>query len=637
MLFFLDGATTETDLSGGIDPGKEGTSGGNTATGLLKKLDDAAKQGSSASELFRTLTAIEDKAMTLQKTMSSGLVLGGEQFREKLEQIYLNTQDVGIQFKDVTDLIGGLSKGVGLLIEPEKEVVEQMVLLAQNTGIAKEAMGGMVADFMKLTFSQTESMNMIDKITEKARKAGVNVNTTLTNIQKNLSKVDAYGFKNGVDGLAKMTIQAQQLKTTVEDIGAAQLGQTFWDPEKAIEAAAGMSMLGGSMSDLMNPFQLMNMGANDVEKLQEKLIDLSASAFKVDEATGKVETNFIAQQRLKQQLESMGKGGDYEKFVNMGREAAKQAQIIEQLNKSGLGSLFEAEGGAFTEEDQRLIASLSEVGKDGKISLNIPGQEGITDLKDALRNPAGIKDALTEYQAKAAMSEREIAQKSLSTVDNIDAQVKMISQTLLRTLSGSERSKVLSLGGDSAVGSITYAQTKTKDFAKEVKKEVGNKDTWDSIFPNPNIDLTNDGFFGDGRKRLMTGKGEMFNFIEDDQALFAPNLDEKLGVLKSAYLKLKQLNVSESLDVKINAPKTQEILSNKTFEPKETLSKKETKTEQTVVQKVEGSGTININVNITSSGNLADTLMSDRRFKNQLETEILTTMKNKDILMVKKP
>ena len=171
-----------------------------------------------------------------------------------------------------------------------------------------------------------------------------------------------------------MTIQAQQLKTTVEDIGAAQLGQTFWDPEKAIEAAAGMSMLGGSMSDLMNPFQLMNMGANDVEKLQEKLIDLSASAFKVDEATGKVETNFIAQQRLKQQLESMGKGGDYEKFVNMGREAAKQAQIIEQLNKSGLGSLFEAEGGAFTEEDQRLIASLSEVGKDGKISLNIPGQ-----------------------------------------------------------------------------------------------------------------------------------------------------------------------------------------------------------------------------------------------------------------------
>jgi hypothetical protein len=29
--------------------------------------------------------------------------------------------------------------------------------------------------------------------------------------------------------------------------------------------------------------------------------------------------------------------------------------------------------------------------------------------------------------------------------------------------------------------------------------------------------------------------------------------------------------------------------------------------------------------------------MSDRRFKNDLETEILNTMKNKDLLMVQKP
>jgi len=78
-------------------------------------------------------------------------------------------------------------------------------------------------------------------------------------------------------------------------------------------------------------------------------------------------------------------------------------------------------------------------------------------------------------------------------------------------------------------------------------------------------------------------------------------------------------------------------LKESSFKDVGAVQKSETKTEQTVVQKVEGSGTININVNITSSGNLANSLMSDRTFKNQLETEILTTMKNKDILMVKKP
>jgi hypothetical protein len=64
-------------------------------------------------------------------------------------------------------------------------------------------------------------------------------------------------------------------------------------------------------------------------------------------------------------------------------------------------------------------------------------------------------------------------------------------------------------------------------------------------------------------------------------------------------------------------------------------TKGETKKE--TVQKIEGSGTININVNISSSGDLASSLMSDRRFKNDLETEILNTMKNKDLLMVQKP
>jgi predicted XRE-type DNA-binding protein len=117
------------------------------------------------------------------------------------------------------------------------------------------------------------------------------------------------------------------------------------------------------------------MGANNVEKLQEKLIDLSASAYKVNDTTGEIETNFIAQQRLKSQLDALGKGGDYEKFITLGKEAAKQKKILNEITKSNLSELYEGEGKLFSEEQQGLIASLSEIGKDGKISLNIPGQD----------------------------------------------------------------------------------------------------------------------------------------------------------------------------------------------------------------------------------------------------------------------
>jgi hypothetical protein len=225
------------------------------------------------------------------------------------------------------------------MVEPSEKVTQQMVELHQATGMEAKALGGLVSDFMRLTFSQEKSGELINKITDSARKGGVSVNAALLSFQKNFRQVEAYGFKNGVDGLNKMNTQALQLRTTVEEIGAAQLGQTFWDPEKSIEAAAGMSMLGGSISSLMNPFQLMNMGANNVEKLQEELINLSASAYKINETTGEVETNFIAQQRLKSQLDTLGKGGEYEKFINLGKEAAKQKTILNEITKSNLSEL----------------------------------------------------------------------------------------------------------------------------------------------------------------------------------------------------------------------------------------------------------------------------------------------------------
>lgn len=591
------------------------------------------------------LTQMEDKAMELQKTMGSGVVLGGEQLRQKIEDVYFKVSEVGLKFKDVTDIMGGLSTSVGRIIDPSADVTENMAYLGKNVGIASEAMGKLLGDFMNLTFSQDKSANLMKKITDDARRAGVNAKATLEGVAKNLDKVSAYGFKNGIDGLTKMQIQAQQLRTTVEDIGAAQMGQTFWDPEKAIEAAAGMSTLGGSMSNLMNPFQLMNMGANNVEKLQESLIDLSASAYKVNETTGEVETNFVAQQRLKEQLTALGKGNEYEKFINLGREAAKQAKIIADINKSGLGELFAPEGGTFNEEDKRLIASMSEM-KDGKISLNIPGIDSIPNLNEELtNNPERIKEALKKYQDTAKLSEKDIALKSLSSVDEINKNVEITKQAILRGLKPEERTEVLRQVEEKIAETTTTIKEGTFTAGKAVTERItginyeGLKDKMIKKSDEkknepytPKSDDINDGLFSSGGNRIVTNKGEIFNTLMDDQILAAPSIKENFDKIKNFFgvIKEQQQEISPNFNVGFKKPKMENP-----FEQIETMSKKEAPKE--TVQKIEGSGTININVNISSSGDLASSLMSDRRFRNDLETEILNTMKNKDLLMVKKP
>jgi len=616
------------------------------------------------------LTSMETKAKSIQRAIS-GVYLNpasATAFRGKIEDIYFGVVglndgiiQIGGTVKDITDGMQAMSDTLGRSLVPSSEVLTNMVEMSKATGISTTDLGKMTAEFMKLTFSQEKSMSLINKISTDARRSGLNVKGVLVEVQTHLSKVNAYSFKGGVEGLTKMVLEAKRLGGTIEEIGAASLGRSFaFDPEKAIEAAASMSMLGGSMSDLMNPFQLMNMGANNVGKLQSNLLEMSKSAFKVNEATGEIETNTVAQRRLYEQLRAFGKEGEYDKFINMGRESTKQAMIIKKVSDSGLGKLF-GEGKMFDEKEQGLISQLAEVGKDGKISLELPGMEKIQDLTKELSSEKGakkIEEALGVYQKQASMSEKEIAMANMSIAEEQSRDVKIIRESVLREYTSTERTTILKNVEDAIVsnrdmvtkmsgnlmtgskaamsgipgtsasvmmglnelfgGSNVLEQERIQKKKKEASEEVNEIE----------VGLERDKFFGTGNKTLSTGKGEMFSFIKEDQALFAPDLDGKLGILKEAYLKMQDFTSG------LNSMSPKELPSTRL--PK-TESIQKTEVTETKVQKIEGSGTVNINVNITSSGNLADSLISDRRFKNHLEEKILHVIKHKDILSVKKP
>lgn len=645
-----------------------GTDGFKLYSGAIESMYKAMKDATIPENNVEILTGMETKAKAIQRAIS-GIALNtktAEDFRGKIEDIYFGTRKleggvvkiddgivkIGGTVKDITDGMQAMSDTLGRTLVPSSEVLTNMVEMSKATGISTTDLGKMTAEFMKLTFSQEKSMSLINKISTDARRSGVSVKGVLVEVQANLSKVNAYNFKGGVEGLTKMVLEAKRLGGTIEEIGAASLGRSFaFDPEKAIEAASSMSMLGGSMSDLMNPFQLMNMGANNVGKLQSNLLEMSKSAFKVNEATGEIESNAIAQQRLYEQLKSFGKEGEYDKFINMGRESAKQAMIVKKVSDSGLGKLF-GEGKMFDEKEQGLISQLAEVGKDGKISLEIPGMAKIGDLTKELSSEAGAKKieaALGEYQKQASMSEKEIATANMSIAEEQSKDVKIIKESIIRQLSVKERTDILkdvqkaidvthkgALAGANEMSSaakdaLTGITGRAEDIVNKRKKTLTEiQDEKDKLADDQKKVTKKSDYFdgGSGNKTLSTGKGEMFSFIKEDQALFAPNIDEKLGILKTNYLKMKEYESG------INGMSPKDLPSTRL--PK-TESTQKTEVTETKVQKIEGSGTVNINVNITSSGNLADSLISDRRFKNHLEEKILHVIKHKDILSVKKP
>jgi hypothetical protein len=133
--------------------------------------------------------------------------------------------------------------------------------------------------------------------------------------------------------------------------------------------------------------------------------------------------------------------------------------------------------------------------------------------------------------------------------------------------------------------------------------------------------IKSDAAFSTGNKVLSLGKGEMFNFIKDDEAVFAPNLLKNLDILKKTY--------EDSFKIKNTFGSSQNFSNIKEMSTAQT-----TKTEST--QKIEASGDINININVNTSGTLSDALMKDRTFTQELKDRVMTIIKDKSKIAIEK-
>lgn len=609
---------------------------------ILKGVKDAYKKGIAFETTLDTLTAMDAEAKKLQRSLASGIVSvsgtdkGATQLRNTITSIYNESVKFGGSIENITEYAGDLSGEMGKMTLPVEEATINMLALSKTTGLGAKEVGKLTGQFLKLTLSQTQSASQMAKIAKLARETGLEAKKLLEEVQKNLSMVDAFNFQNGVDGLTKMSAQAQRLGTTIDKIVPKKFLEDMLDPEKAIEAAANFSLLGGSIDGLNNPFQLLNDGANNVGNLQNKIVDMAKSAFKINEVTGAIETNNVAMMRLREQANAFG--GDYEELVKVGRAAAKEQLVQNKLMKEGVDL------SKFSEEQMNLVKSLSEVGKGGKLELRIPGFE-TSDLTSVLdKNPQKLAMALEEYKKKAEMSDRQLAETGLTLQEEQQKDTRIIRDTMLRQLSVADRTAMIEsqyAGQKSSADkmkTITEASTGpgraalrglNTAFSNAKNEMEADKFTETEILTKNKMEdgkIERDLFVGKGEKTLSMGKGEAFNFIKEDQAIFAPDLDKKLSVLKESYLKVKSLETSTptELSIKNNEPKPL---------PSQTIITKQDTT-QNLTQTIDNNFNITLDINVKGipNGPLSDLLSRDGDFKRQLTEKIMDVFDKKDLL-----
>jgi hypothetical protein len=380
------------------------------------------------------------------------------QFQNNFMKASKNVLEFGGSSKDVLESIEGIADAMGRAVFPSQAVMENIVALSKTTGLTVKEVSSMVEKLSSFGGTQEESTKKISEMAKQARMVGLDATKFVKSMAENVDKVGGFGFKDGVKSLQNMTKQAQMLKTTFSSI-VGNLQDTVLDPEGAIETAAKFQMLGGEVGKLADPFQLMYMAQTDMEGLQKELVKSSQAAFKFNKETGNFDASTQDLYRLREQAQITGT--KLEDLVKTGREAAKLDYIKDKFDLTGIAD----------QDTKDLLAGLAEVGKDGKVTIDIPG---FGKIEEGQALSADATKALEEYQKVAAMDEKEIAKRQLTTTERNARDVEIIKNAILYKLvdgGAEQREKLLQSMKDNQ---DSYNEA-TKDMAKNVGKKIADE------------------------------------------------------------------------------------------------------------------------------------------------------------------
>jgi hypothetical protein len=302
--------------------------------------------------------------------------------------------------------------------------LSNMVALQKSAGITADEMGSLIEAFDSIGVGVEGAVSSIDDMASKARSLGLNVNTFLSTTAKNLKLVNSYGFKDGVDGLTRMVARAQALRIDMSSVKG--LAADLLNPEKAVELAAEFQNLGGAIGALGDPFQLMNLGQNDMEGLQNAIINATKASVQFNGQTKRFEISALEMRRLR--AFASATGADYEQLADSAVRAAKETMAFEDIKFLDVDS-----------DKKQLIANLAKLNKDGKLEIQLPNMDKAVELTEL--NAKQIEDAYGELQKQQETGELDalgVARAQLSTLEQIVVTLKTPAGKLAANIAGGQ-------------------------------------------------------------------------------------------------------------------------------------------------------------------------------------------------------
>lgn len=322
----------------------------------------------------------------------------------ELQQKYVSTVGRNLQISDKQrETLLATSKLMG-------QNTNEFASRLENMGIGLEKSGDIAA-----------------KMFNDASKSGVSFEKYATTVTQNLTKVQSYGFKNGVEGLTAMAKRAAEVNLSINEAFKVSDKIQTGGIEAAIKMGANLQVLGGSFARMGDPMGMLYQGINDMEGLQDRMIKMFSGLGEF--VNGQVKISGANRLRVNAAAEAMGISKD-EMYNMINRQAVRGRVESQAKNVAALRG---------DEELRELVLNTATLNKEGQAVVNVNGQEKRLDeissadkkyLQDLQKNEAeDIKDIAQILRGYTDVQEgftKEIENKKAQSFANIGKFTKMI-------------------------------------------------------------------------------------------------------------------------------------------------------------------------------------------------------------------
>jgi hypothetical protein len=343
-------------------------------------------------------------------------------FREEITAANPKLLQMGIGFDELAMAASKLIEQSGRFNVINQKTFERAGEVAKAYVGTLDTLVAMYPEFEKVGLGAADAQERIRDAGKSSLELGLQSQKTTKELSGNLSKLNEYGFQNGIAGLTRMVQKATEFRINVGEVF--KIAEKVMSPEGAIDLAANLQVLGGAMGDFNDPMKLMYMATNNVEGLQDALIGAAGGLATFNKEQGRFELVGVNLRKAKEMAATMGVS--YEEFSK---------GIIASSERAVASSDLMARGLNFKDpKDKEFLINMAQM-KGGKMTIEVPSKElrnmmglaeGVTDIAlDQMTDQQ--KELLLKYREEfKQLTDNEVIRNQATAVGNIERDLNFL-------------------------------------------------------------------------------------------------------------------------------------------------------------------------------------------------------------------